>query len=465
MKVPVFAVEGHPNEGKSTVLSTLAEDDSVRVSPTPGETVECREFPVTIDAEEVLRFVDTPGFQNPTATLEWFEEKVAPGVNLARAFREAHAGDAEFRHECELLAPIAEGAGIIYVVDGSRPVGRSDRAEMEILRLTTNPRMAVINSKNQTPDYSADWREAARKYFNSVRVFNAHTATYTDRIALLETLRGIEQEWEPALQRTIDAYRQDWARRLGKTADAICDYLAACVTHEVSRNIVESTDAERTIRELRPAYEKDIAKRERELQGRIKKIFKHTRFERDLGEASILAEDLFSEKTWQALGLTRNQLAATAAISGAVMGGIVDAHFGGATFLLGTLFGGLAGGAMAWFGGESVAAARVKGIPLGGKRVTVGPNRNPNFLFILLDRALIYHSHAINWAHGRRDDPASASPADEGKQGFTTSWSSERRKVCARFLKAMHKGGVEEREKARRAMAAMLREALGEIGS
>ena len=27
--IPVFAIIGHPNEGKSSVLSTLAEDDSV----------------------------------------------------------------------------------------------------------------------------------------------------------------------------------------------------------------------------------------------------------------------------------------------------------------------------------------------------------------------------------------------------------------------------------------------------
>ena len=68
-QTPVFAVVGHPNEGKSTVLSTLAEDDRVGVSPFPGETTECQAFPVVIDGREVLRFVDTPGFQYPVATL------------------------------------------------------------------------------------------------------------------------------------------------------------------------------------------------------------------------------------------------------------------------------------------------------------------------------------------------------------------------------------------------------------
>ena len=69
MTIPEFAILGHPNEGKSSVLSTLAEDDSVRVSPIPGETTECRSFPVIIDGREVLRFTDTPGFQNPARVL------------------------------------------------------------------------------------------------------------------------------------------------------------------------------------------------------------------------------------------------------------------------------------------------------------------------------------------------------------------------------------------------------------
>ena len=71
--IPEIAIIGHPNEGKSSVLSTLAEDDSVRVSPIPGETTECRSFPVIIDGRERLRFTDTPGFQNPRRLLAELE--------------------------------------------------------------------------------------------------------------------------------------------------------------------------------------------------------------------------------------------------------------------------------------------------------------------------------------------------------------------------------------------------------
>ena len=35
---PSFAVVGHPNKGKSSIVSTLAHDDSVRIGELPGTT-------------------------------------------------------------------------------------------------------------------------------------------------------------------------------------------------------------------------------------------------------------------------------------------------------------------------------------------------------------------------------------------------------------------------------------------
>ena len=105
--IPEFAIIGHPNEGKSSVLSTLAEDDSVRVSPIPGETVLCQPFPVRIDGREIIRFIDTPGFQNPRQTLQWLQEYQGPEDRLLTAFIEAHRDDPAFRDDCELLRPVA----------------------------------------------------------------------------------------------------------------------------------------------------------------------------------------------------------------------------------------------------------------------------------------------------------------------------------------------------------------------
>lgn len=116
--IPEFAIVGHPNEGKSAVVSTLSEDDSVRVTPYPGETLECQAFPVIIYGQEIIRFIDTPGFQNPRKTLAWIKKHQEADDRILQAYLETNTGKPDFQDDVRLLEPIAGGAGIIYVVDG-----------------------------------------------------------------------------------------------------------------------------------------------------------------------------------------------------------------------------------------------------------------------------------------------------------------------------------------------------------
>ena len=206
--IPEFAVIGHPNEGKSSVVSTLTEDDQIKVSPVPGETTISRNYTITIDGKEIIRFVDTPGFQVPRQTLAWFKAFDGDQDKITQGFIDAFRNDPFYADECELLDPVASGAGVIYVVDGSRPVRDDDLAEMEILRLTGQPRMAIINSKTEDKDYTRDWKLEFRKHFNSIRVFNSNTANFTERIKMLESLKAIDQEWEHVLSCVIQAFKQ-----------------------------------------------------------------------------------------------------------------------------------------------------------------------------------------------------------------------------------------------------------------
>ena len=59
-QIPEFAVVGHPNEGKSSVVSTLTEDDNIGISPVPGEPRVSGSYTVEIDGQAIIRFVDTP---------------------------------------------------------------------------------------------------------------------------------------------------------------------------------------------------------------------------------------------------------------------------------------------------------------------------------------------------------------------------------------------------------------------
>ena len=435
--IPEFAVLGHPNEGKSSVVSTLTEDDQITVSRIPGETTVSKRYTVKIDGEDIIRFVDTPGFQVPRQTLAWFKRFNGDPNQICKQFIDIHKNDPFFADECELLEPVVRGAGVIYVVDGSRPVRDDDLAEMEILRLTGRPRMAIVNSKTEGKDYTLDWKSEFRKHFNAIRVFNSNTANFMERIRMLESLKSIDQEWEPVLSRVILAFKQDWQKRNRLVAAFMTRTIEESLAFFVSESIRASSDQADIKQALTKKYQIHIKSLEKLLFKKIRTLFKHNFFEVYLPEYSILKHDLFSKQTWDLLGLTKEQLAATGAIIGGTMGAVIDTAAAGITFGVFTAIGGILGAGSALFSGKKIAEKKTAGIRFGGDKLQLGPNKNPQFLYILMDRALIYYSHIINRPHGRRDLQDPSESMQRKKKGYSTGFTARQRTVCAKFFKTV----------------------------
>lgn len=463
--VPEFAIVGHPNEGKSSVVSTLSEDDSVRVSPVPGETTECRTFPVVIDGKEIIRFIDTPGFQNPRQTLAWMRAYQGDDREMLAEFIRVHRHDPALHDDCALLAPLAAGAGIIFVVDGSRPLRNMDKAEMEILRLTGRPRMAIINCKDDTSRFLADWQNEFRKHFNSIRLFNSNKATCSQRIALLNSLKAIDQDLEGVIETVIQAFRADWASRRQHSAALITAMLKESLLYRASAPCPPGADEEQLKAGLHAAYTEFVAQRERIAHQQIRRLFRHTLFNLHLPEQSVLREDLFAAKTWEFLGLTADDLILAGAVSGAAVGVGVDVLTVGISFGVFAAIGGMIGAVGAALKGrDMLTGAKLLGMKLDRQQMQVGPVTNIQLLYILLDRALLYCRHVVNWAHGRRDyaDALSVADGEPEKQGCTSGWNREERAICARFFKAVQKDDAAAQEQAEAELAGLLREKLRE---
>lgn len=441
-KIPEFAIIGHPNEGKSSVLSTLAEDDSVRVSSTPGETTVCRTFPVLIDGREMLRFTDTPGFQNPGRVLSELKKRFPESLDPIKEFRVFAATIPELHDDCELLAPFERGAGIIYIVDGSRPVRNVDKAEMEILRLSGRPRMAIINCKEDEEKHLEEWKNEFRKNFNSNRRFNAHRATYSERISLLEALKSIDQDWQDTLDEVVSIFRADWQNRNNVTADIITSMLHEALSFKLHENMGTTTNTQQARKKLFTQYSEKLRLKETNAHSQIKQLFKHNIFNFELPQHSLLREDLFDEKTWQLLGLTKKQVIIAGGIGGAALGASLDVAALGHGLGMFTAVGSMAGALGAFFGGEKFSEqAKILGLSLGGNQIQIGPTKSIDLLFVLLNRSLLFYQYTINWAHGRRDYE-SLEQSESNKtpvSGFTRNWPAARIKVCHAFFKSVQK--------------------------
>lgn len=445
MQTPEIAIIGHPNEGKSSVLSTLAEDDSVRISPTPGETRECRTFPVVIDGKVVLQFTDTPGFQNPGRILAELKKLNGNSDALLEQLKLFTASSPDLKDDYELLLPVTRGAGVIYVVDGARPLRNVDRAEMEILRLIGRPRMAVINCKNDDFQFLDSWKDELRKHFNSSRVFNAHRATYAERIELLEALKAIDQDWYKLLSDIVSAFRQDWQARTRISAETICSLLNDCLCFQLQKDLSAGQGVARLEQQLLQKYTADVIKKEKRAHQQIRALFKHNIFDYQLPPHSILREDLFNQKTWQLLGLTKKQLLLLGGIGGAAVGAGVDVAALGHGLGLFTALGGTVGFLGALLGRDNLTTdASFLGLKIAGQQIQIGPINNISLMFVLINRAFLYFQHTINWAHGRRDYPDHESkdqPTD--LHGFTSKWSAQNLKTCNSFFKAVHKKSID----------------------
>jgi hypothetical protein len=445
--IPRIAIVGHPNKGKSSIVATLAEDDSVAISPLPGTTTQARRFPMRIDDELLYELFDTPGFQRPRETLAWLTEHHPSAHERAQTvadFVAAHRQDDRFHDECELLGPVLDGAGILYVVDGSKPYGAEYEAEMQVLQWTGQPRMALINLIGEG-DYVDAWRRALDQFFSIARVFDATRADFSRRVALLQGFGELSEEWRPAMDRAVAALTTERTHRQRQSAVEIADLVIAVATGRVSKVLSADEDIDAPRQNLTQRLHERVRRRETQAREVVQAIYQHASVALEEQAASLLGVDLFSEQAWQIFGLSRGQLATTGALSGAVAGGGVDAALGGATLLLGAGIGALLGGIGAFVGTPKLARSKLIGLPVGGRELTVGPIRDPNIGWIILTRALLHHRLVAERNHARRE----ALIIDAGEENHLSEQiSAADRRAVDRLVTAIgERGGAEVSER------------------
>ncbi len=453
---PTFAVVGRVNKGKSSVVSTLVEDDSIRVDKEPGTTRVCTRFPFRADDGRTLCVVvDTPGFEEAPRALTWLrarEGTAADRAALVANFVETFRDSGEFADERALLEPILAGAAILYVVDASLPYRANYEAEMDILRWTGRPRMALIN-RIGGDDHVDEWRRALSQYFSVVRLFDAHRSGLAERVSLLRAFRELDDDARGAIDEAIAVLRADWARRRERAGRVIAELVADALTYTEEHPLAEheSPDAHRA--EWQAAFLESLRRRERRARREVETLYRHERLRRDEGDlgAEDFDRDLFAEESRRVFGLDTWQLVRAGAVGGAAIGGTIDAATLGHSFLLGTVIGGVLGGAAAYWGGLTIAEVTVLGQSVGGRVAIVGPVHDANFPWIVLDRALAHFESVAKRAHAQRDVLAIARPP--GKLGASSRIDASERSSLGALFATIRGGGVPVAEESIEALA------------
>ena len=398
---PTLCVVGHPNRGKSSVVATLTENDSVQISPESGTTRSADTFEFALNGKPLLRLIDTPGFQRARQVLDWLQrDSISPAERpeRVRAFLNAPGHAERFADEVALLTPIVDGAGILYVVDGSQPPSPMDEAEMEILRWTGQPRLAIINPMETGADVLT-WQRTLGQFFQWVRVFNPLSATMPARQALLRAIGELTPGWSVPTRRLIEGLALRDRQRLTDTADALAAYWAEQLLEHQPVKFPGALGRQRAEAGLRETLEA----REVEFFQALGHEWGHHQSELRRETAWELGDDaLMNTETWYLWGLKQRDLLWVSGSAGAAAGLVVDAGLGGASLLTGAISGGVLGSVGGWLASRELDGKRLKGLPLTRQKQVMGPVRHPNFPLVVMARALTFTRQLWLRPHAQR---------------------------------------------------------------
>jgi GTPase Era involved in 16S rRNA processing len=414
MVTPIFAVVGRPNKGKSSIVATLARDDAVYINARAGSTREARTYPMRVDGQTLYELVDTPGIQRARAVLEWLNAHcgdAAARPATVRSFVEQHEHEPRFADECQMLRPIIDGAGIIYVVDGSCPYGSDYEAEMEILRWSGRPSLALINPI-ESDEFVQEWTAGLGQFFKTVRIFDAHRAEVTKQLELLELFGHLDPQWRAPLEQAIAVLKQDRQLQARTASIYITDLIVEALCYSVEQAVPDGLPQEPVQQLLFERYKQHLVKQERQCRQRVEELYYYTRLKKSEASLALEASELFNVEQWYLWGLGKKSLVAVAASAGALVGGstgmVLDAASGGLLGGLGTLVTGAGGAVSGALGAlkyaDRIAQITVRGIPSGGKMISCGPSQNPNFPFVLLGRALLHQRLISTRTHAEREE-------------------------------------------------------------
>ena len=404
MSALIIALAGHANVGKTSLVSALTRDATLAVEEEAGTTRSYYLKTYELAGEEVLAFVDTPGFEFASRINRWLDAHGGEGSDrldgrsALQAFIEDEETTARHDKEKEALQGALAAHVVAYVADVVLAPEGQVVQEVRLLRRAGVPMIAVLNNLHSQSDSSDAWIEMLRREgvdnivrLDALRFPAAQEASFYTALGVMrpehrETFARIEQ-----LRATLD--EQNLMRAAVTTAETLVDCLSFqhVTTHgsEEEAKGYRSTANERfkvMLREREEAGFRAIA----DIYG-----FATAAVERDSLDvhswSGAVRDDLFDPDSLRRYGLS----AATLAGVGALTGSLLDILGG---LGVGTLIGGVSGAAAGLWLGRRVSTSIDAGT------LKVGPVDGVQFPAVLLNRAVDCWRQVARRSHADRTE-------------------------------------------------------------
>ena len=368
----VIAVVGHTNAGKTSLLRTLTRrSDFGEVSDRPGTTRHVESVELRIDGRAVVRYLDTPGLEDPTgllAALGPLRADMTPPQRIRAFLQSADAGD-RFEQEAKVLRALLGVDAAFFVVDCREPVVAKFRAEVEILAACGRPVLPVLNFVRDGASREAAWQALLSDFslhalvrFDAVAPYaGAEQRLYRDLRTLLPSRDGVLGKVADHLEAERLA-RREASRRV--VAETLVDSAAARLTldRDEAADVCRKAEAVATLRA-------DVL---RHAQRGVRELLQVYAFDRDEADLRLLPwldgrweSDLFDPATL----LDAGRKLGTGAAVGASIGLAADAALGGLSLGTGAAIGAAIGGAASQ--GFGPMGRKLRNVALGREEVSI----------------------------------------------------------------------------------------------
>ncbi len=401
LKPIVVATIGPTNEGKTSLLRTLTGDPNFGlVNAFNGTTVRAEIQKVFYRGiAEILRLVDTPGFQTSGEILEALAEDPEVEANggafgLDDVLRVIPKNDDDFRHDLRAWNEVARCDVVAFVVNVVEDPNQSlVKNTLQILKNVGKPVVVAYNNVRDESDggasggdYRADWDAILeRNGFHLIQVYDAHRRSFQDEIALFEKIAALVRDplSRRALRLEMEERKARELRRLENSRAIVAELLLDVAAYrEIATNVDPEARRSR-LATLEDALKQNVMRREHQAHLALLETWG---FRIGVLDREALVVDGVANESDQIFGAEARRHfqigGGVGATIGAALGAVVDVGTAGLSLGGGAALGAFVGGVV----GGGGAALYNRRYDSKGKKLIARPTAD--VALVLLARAL-----------------------------------------------------------------------------
>ena len=440
-----IAIVGHSNVGKTSLVAALTRDAELRIEEEPGTTRTHYEKVFEIAGQEVLGFVDTPGFETAgrinrrlDAAAEGAGSAAPDGRTLLESFLADPATDDEFGTEKEALRGALKADLLAYVADVTVPPTGQQRQEVRLLRRVGVPVVAVLNVLAEG-DRRDDWDEMLRReHIDMVVPLDAWVFPAEQEERFYKVLAAVRPEHEEQFARVTRLRAAQRNAQRTRSGLLIAGMLVDCLAFRLEDSWPSQKEAMRHRAEANERFKRQLRQCERACCADLARNYGFGGLQ--VEGAGLKVEswsgdwrgDLFDPAALRRYGVSAGTLGVAGAVGGSLLDGVGGMGFG-------TVIGGGVGVAAGLLVGRRVSTS----VDSAGK-LQVGPVDAVRFPSVLLNRAVDCWSELAGRSHARRDGLELRRPPEGSEQRLGARAVARLNRLARRIRKRPEWSGVQD---------------------